>query len=143
MGIMLYLKSIIMSSGVPFALREDEMRKKITWKDILDLQAVVVIYTFSTIIGKFAAGQEGITFLLYYGAEVAVLGVYAILWQQMIKKFDLSIAYANRAVALVWSLLWAVLIFQEQLTVKKVAGVVLVIAGTVIVNGGKEKENAA
>lgn len=120
----------------------DTMKKKITWKDLLTLQAVVVIYTFSTIIGKFAAGQEGITFLLYYGAEAAVLGVYAILWQQMIKKFDLSVAYANRAAALAWSLLWAVLIFGEQLTVKKAAGVALVIAGTIIVNGGGKKENA-
>lgn len=118
------------------------MKKKITWKDILALQAVVVIYTFSTIIGKFAAGQEGFTFLLYYGAEAAVLGVYAILWQQMIKKFDLSVAYANRAVALAWSLLWAVLIFREQLTAKKVAGVLFVIAGTIIVNGGKNENSA-
>lgn len=115
------------------------MKKKITVKDIIILQAVVVIYTFAGIIGKFAAGQESLRFFLLYGAEIAVLGVYALLWQQMIRRFDLSVAYANRAVALAWSLLWAVLIFGEKLTVKKVAGVLLVIVGTAVINGGREK----
>lgn len=118
---------------------EVHMKKKITVKDIIILQAVVVIYTFAGIIGKFAAGQESLRFFLLYGAEIAVLGVYALLWQQMIRRFDLSVAYANRAVALAWSLLWAVLIFGEKLTVKKVAGVLLVIVGTAVINGGREK----
>lgn len=121
------------------------MKKKMNMKDLLILQAVVIIYTCSTVIGKFAAesaeNRKGMLFLVLYGAEIAVLGIYAVLWQQMIKKFELSVAYANRAVALLWSLLWAILLFGEQITVKKVAGIALVIAGTAIVNGGKEKEN--
>ena len=32
--------------------------------------------------------------------ELFVLGIYAILWQQIIKKFDLTVAYANRGVAI-------------------------------------------
>ena len=121
------------------------MKKKIGLKDIFLLQLVVMIYTMSTIIGKFAAGaadESLFRFVLLYGAEVAVLGVYAILWQQMIKRFELSVAYANRAGALLWSLLWAVLIFGEQLTVRKVLGVLLVVAGTMVINGGKEEEDA-
>lgn len=117
------------------------MKRKTTLKDILILQAVVMVYTFAGVIGKLAAGQETAGFLLLYGVEIIVLGVYALLWQQMIRKFELSVAYANRAVALVWSLLWAVLIFQEQLTIKKIAGVAFVIAGAAIVNGGKENKN--
>ena len=121
------------------------MRKKISFKDIILLQLVVMIYTMSTIIGKFAAGasQESFwRFVLLYGAEIGVLGIYAVLWQQMIKRFELSVAYANRAGALLWSLLWAVLIFGEQLTAQKIVGALLVVAGTVIINGGKEKEDA-
>lgn len=123
------------------------MKNKISIRDILLLQAVVAIYTVSSVIGKFAAqsaeASRGSMFLLLYAAEIGVLGIYAILWQQMIKKFELSVAYANRSVALLWSLLWAVLIFGEQLTAKKLIGVAFVIAGTLIINGGKEKENAA
>lgn len=115
------------------------MKKKVTWKELLVLQTVVVVYTFAGIIGKVAAGQETVKFLLLYAAEIGVLGAYAILWQQMIRRFELSVAYANRSVALAWSLLWAVLIFGEALTVKKAAGVLFVIAGTAIINTGGEK----
>lgn len=80
-------------------------------------------------------------FLLLYGAEIGVLGIYALCWQQVIKRVELSVAYANRAMALLWSLLWAVLLFGEQITVKKLIGVGLVLAGTLIINGGKEQEN--
>lgn len=117
------------------------MKKKSSLKDIFLLQLVVMIYTGSTIISKFAAqaSKDSIfVFLLLYGAEIVVLGIYAILWQQMIKRFELSVAYANRAGALLWSLLWAVLIFGEALTFKKILGALLVVLGTVIINGQKE-----
>lgn len=110
---------------------------RLQWiKNILMLQAVVVIYTLSSVVAKLATGKElfSFSFFLFYGLEIAILGVYAILWQQMIKRFDLSIAYANRAMALLWSALWAVLLFREGLGPKQVAGIVLVILGTVIVN---------
>ena len=117
------------------------MKRKIGWKELIAIQLVVMVYTGSTIIGKFAAGasEENVgRFLLLYGAEIGVLGIYAILWQQVIRRFELSVAYANRAVALLWSLLWAVLIFGERLTFRKVLGAGLVVAGTWVVNGGKE-----
>ena len=110
---------------------------RLQWvKNILMLQAVVVIYTLSSVVAKLATGKElfSFSFFLFYGLEIAILGVYAILWQQMIKRFDLSIAYANRAMALLWSALWAVLLFHEGLGPKQVAGIVLVILGTMIVN---------
>ena len=52
------------------------MKKKITLKDILFLQAVVVVFTVSSIVAKFASVQEFMTFefVLFYGLEVAVLG---------------------------------------------------------------------
>ena len=86
------------------------------------------------ILSVIAKQMFSFSFFLFYGLEIAILGVYAILWQQMIKRFDLSIAYANRAMALLWSALWAVLLFREGLGPKQVAGIVLVILGTVIVN---------
>ncbi len=110
---------------------------RLQWiKNILILQAVVVIYTLSSVVAKAATGKElfSFSFFLFYGLEIIILGVYAILWQQMIKRFDLSVAYANRAMALLWSALWAVLLFHETLDPKQLAGIALVILGTVIVN---------
>ena len=68
----------------------------------------------------------------------ARLGVYAILWQQVIKRLELSVAYANKAVTLIWAMVWGKLIFDERITLSKMAGILLVIAGIVILNSGKE-----
>ena len=119
------------------------MKKKITIKDILVLQIVIAIYTLSTVMAKQASGQPlfSVGFFGFYGAELLILGIYALLWQQMIKKFELSVAYTNRAMELLWSLIWAVVIFKDNITVKNVIGVALVIAGTIIVNGGRKEED--
>lgn len=119
---------------------------RLQWiKNILILQIVVVIYTLSSVVAKFATGKElfSFSFFLFYGLEIVILGVYAILWQQMIKKFDLSVAYANRAMALLWSAIWAVVLFHEKLDGKQIVGILLVVLGTVIVNtdNGKKAED--
>ena len=114
--------------------------KKIGIKQILLLQAIIVIYTVSGIMAKFASAGETLKkIILFFGLDLLLLGVYAILWQQMIKIFDLSVAYANRAMALLWSAVWARIIFGEQVSLKQMGGIVLVIIGTVIINTEKQE----
>lgn len=110
------------------------MRIKI--KNIILLQGVVVIYTLSGIMSKNASanGDNLIQFLIFFGLEFLLLAIYAVLWQQMIKRFELSVAYANRSMAVLWSMLWAVLVFDDRITVKNIIGVLLVTMGTVIMN---------
>ncbi len=116
------------------------MKNKIKMKDILLLQIVFLIYSINSIVAKFASQQEfGFSFICLYGLEVVILGIYAILWQQMIKKFELSVAYANKAITLIWALIWGVLIFREQITLAKVGGILLVIIGIIILNSQKEE----
>ncbi len=103
---------------------------------MLFLQCVIVIYTLATVMAKFAAQHEflSLAFLGFYALEIVILALYAFLWQQAIKHFELSVAYANRAAALLWSLIWATLFFGEIITIKNMIGVMIVIAGTIIVN---------
>lgn len=105
-------------------------------KNIIILQAIIAIYCCSTVAAKFASGQEFLSpgFLIIYGIEIAILGIYAVLWQQIIKKIDISIAYANRSMGLLWSVVYAILFFHEDISVKNVIGVIIVMAGTIIVN---------
>ncbi|MDY2729777.1 MAG: EamA family transporter [Clostridium sp.] len=100
------------------------------------LQAIIVVYTLSGIAAKFASGFEFLSFefIACYGAEIFALGIYAILWQQVLKKFDVSVAYANRSIALIWSLLWSVLFFNERITLTNIIGTIVVILGIVVVN---------
>ena len=117
------------------------MKKGIGIKDIILLQTVFLIYSINSIVAKLASGQESFSFMfiVYYGLELVILGVYALLWQQIIKKFELSVAYANKAVTLIWGMIWGALLFKEQITLTKAADILLVIAGIVILNGKKEE----
>lgn len=103
---------------------------------LLIMQLAVCIYTCSGIAAKLASGYAFMSwgFILCYGAEILLLGIYAVFWQQIIKRADISVAYANRAAAIFWSTLWAVLIFKEQVSVQNVVGIVLIFLGIWLVN---------
>jgi len=117
--------------------KDVNIKKKIGVKDVLLLQLIVVIYTLAGVASKFAAGNPFLSwrFIMFYAIEIAVLGIYALAWQQIIKRFDLSVAYANRSIALLWAMVWAVVFFHETITWKNVLGVLIVVVGTIIVNG--------
>lgn len=105
-------------------------------RNIVVLQFVVMIYTLATVAAKYASGYAPMSreFVFFYGVEIFILGMYAILWQQMIKRMDLSIAYANKAFGIFWTLLWAVLFFKETVTWKNVIGIIVVFLGVMVVN---------
>ena len=114
--------------------------KKIGIKQIVLLQAIIIIYTISSIMAKFASAGETLEkTILFFGLDLMFLGIYAICWQQMIKIFPLSVAYANRAMALLWSAVWAKIIFGEQIGLKQMAGIALVIIGTMVINTEKQE----
>jgi len=115
------------------------MKKRISFKLLLIMQAAVCLYTLSGIAAKLASGYEFLSmgFILCYGGEIVILGVYAIIWQQIIKRVDISVAYANRAMAIFWSMLWAFFLFQEQISLRNMIGVVLIFIGTWVVNSGE------
>lgn len=111
-------------------------------KTIIKLQSVVLVYTFASIFAKLASGEKifSIPFFLFTGLELAVLFIYALVWQQVIKKTELTVAYANREMYLLWSLLWAVVFFHNKITVSNVIGCILVIAGTIVITGGETEQ---
>ena len=113
-----------------------ENGKKITLPLFIFIQSAVCLYTVSDIAAKFASGYEFMSwgFIVCYGIEILILGIYAVLWQQILKKADISTAYANRSIAIFYSMVWAALIFKESITVKNLCGVVLVFFGTWMVN---------
>ena len=105
-------------------------------KNIALLQGVIMVYTVSGVMSKEASASKGNweRFLFFFGMEFVVLGIYAVLWQQIIKRFSLSVAYANRSMAVVWSMVWAVVFFHDAITIKNLIGVLLIVLGTVIIN---------
>lgn len=98
------------------------------------LHVFLMIYSTGGIISKLAGKYSflSIPFILLYGLEIIILAFYAIGWQQFIKRMPLSVAYANKAVTVVWGCIWGVLVFREHLSAGKVIGGLLVLAGVAL-----------
>ena len=67
--------------------------------------------------------------LLNKGLEVVCLGVYAIIWQQVLKDFSLVTAMASKGVVVIINLIWSVLLFGETVTLYNIIGAVIIIFG--------------
>ena len=106
------------------------------------LHTVLFIYSLSSVCSKFAAEQSFLSpkFCVFYGGVIALLGFYAIAWQQIIHILPLTTAFANKAVTTAWGLLWGMLFFHEQLTLGKIADVALVICGVVLFSVSEQEE---
>ena len=100
-------------------------------KYLIILHILLMVYSCSTICSKMAAGEEflSLRFCFFYGGVIFLLGVYAVVWQQIIKKLPLTLAYANKAVTVIWGLIWGLLFFGEKITPLKIAGALIVISG--------------
>ena len=103
--------------------------------DIIFLQACIILLSLTGVIAKKASavGFLSAEFIIYYAMEIFIIGIYAVLWQQIIKKFELSVAYANKGTLIIWTFIWAVLFFHETITINNVLGGVFVIGGIVMV----------
>lgn len=82
-----------------------------------------------------AASYDFLTkgFIVYYGLVLVILAVYALLWQQILKRMPLTVAFANKAVVIIWGIVWGMVLFGESLTPGMVVGSVVIIAGIVLV----------
>lgn len=109
-----------------------KMKSKI--RTLLLLHIMLMIYSMSGICTKLASREKflSIKFCVYYGLIIFLLGFYAIGWQQIIKRLPLTTAFANKAVTIIWGIVWGLLFFSEPITVGKIIGAILVVLGVVI-----------
>ncbi len=108
---------------------------------LLLLHLLLAVYSMSGIASKYAAQQEwmSVSFCVFYGIVVLVLCLYAVFWQQVIRKLPLITAYANKAVTVVWGIVWGVLFFDEPLNFMKAAGAAVIVIGVYMVVLSEER----
>lgn len=108
----------------------------------MGLHCLMLLFSFSPVCSKLAGQQAflSVKFIFFYGLAVFILGVYALLWQQIIKRMPLTTAYANKAVTVVWGMLWGWVIFNEKITLQKCIGAAIIVCGVTLYafSGGKE-----
>lgn len=102
---------------------------------ILLLHAFIAVYSLASVCSKLASQEEflSVPFILWYGADLALLGIYAIGWQQVLKHLDLTTAYANKGITIAWGFLWGATLFNEHISLRMYIGAAIVFAGIVLV----------
>ena len=110
-------------------------------KYIAILHIVLFVYSILGIASKIASGKDflSLEFCFYYGIVILNLFLYAILWQQIIKKIPLITAYANKAVTVIWGIVWGSLFFKEEISFGKIVGAVIIILGIYLVVSTKDE----
>jgi drug/metabolite transporter (DMT)-like permease len=112
-------------------------------KLLLILQVLLCVYSFFGIFSKMAASETfmSLKFILFYGIVLLNLVIYAIVWQQIIKRMPLVVAYCNKAVTVIWGLIWGKLFFGEAITMQKIVGAGVIVMGILLIVTDCEAEN--
>ena len=114
-------------------------KKQLVW--FLFLHLLIFFMSFGGVLSKAASQQAflSLPFILLYMAELFILFSYAILWQQVLKHIPLTVAFCNKAVGMIWTTMWGVLIFHEGFpSIWQCLGIVIVLAGVVLVVTARE-----
>lgn len=113
------------------------------FKYFILLHIVFAVYSFVGIASKIASSKPFLSagFLFFYGIVIATLFVYAIVWQQLLKKLPLVTAYANKAVTVIWGIVWGYFFFNEGITIYKLIGAVVIVIGVYLVVSSDGESN--
>lgn len=107
----------------------------------LGLHLLLMFYAVGGIFSKKAANAEflSIEYIGSYGMVLAILMIYAVFWQMILKKIPLTVAMANKSVTVIWGLIYGCMFFHEKITAANIVGAVIIMIGIGIV-AGTDKE---
>lgn len=100
------------------------------------LVGAFLIYSLSSIFVKYASlyNISSTKYWLFFVIAIFVLGVYAFLWQRILKEFSLFMAYSAKGLVIIFVLLWSVILFYEKISLQNIIGSIMIIAGIIVVN---------
>ena len=101
---------------------------------ILSLVAINWLYASVSIFTKYASQLEFMSwdYVWAVAGAIGVMGLYAVLWQQILKRVELSLAYMFKGTSIVFVMLLAHVIFGEQITWNNIIGAIIIILGIVL-----------
>ncbi len=111
------------------------MNKKRNFVIYVQLHFLFMLYSLGGVCSKIAAQQKLFSWkwIGLYGIILVNLFFYAICWQQILKKLPLINAYTNKAVTVIWGIIWGKLLFNETITTGKVIGAILLGIGIYLI----------
>lgn len=107
------------------------MRK---WVVYIVLIGINMLYACVSIFTKYASQQDFMSWNYMLGliGAIGVMGLYAVLWQQVLKRVELSLAYMFKGTSLIFVMLLACILFGEQITWNNIVGAIIIIGGIVL-----------
>ena len=107
------------------------MKHSLTFENILSLLVIYLIYSCVGILTKYASMQEflSLQYCAFFIGSICIMAIYAVLWQQIIKRIDVSTAYMFKGTTIVFIMLFAYLLFQEPITWNNIIGSIIIISG--------------
>ena len=101
----------------------------------LALQLLLLCYALSTVMQKLAAMQTFLSprFLLCALGMFLFLGVYALGWQQVLKRLPLTVAFANKSAVMIWGMIAGAIMWHERISWLMILGTVIIIVGVCLV----------
>ena len=100
----------------------------------LALIGINLIYACTAIFTKMASLQEFLSwqYILWISGAIIVIGIYALLWQQIIARIPISTAYMFKGTSLIFVMLISALLFNEAITICNIIGSVVIIVGILL-----------
>lgn len=110
------------------------MKSEVTYKQVLALLGVFLLYAMEPIAAKITSQQEWTTLLFWLGLGTifGILGLYALLWQQLLKRIRLSVAYMFRGSTLIYVMVLSAIILGEAITIYNCVGAVMIVCGIIL-----------
>ena len=119
-------------------------------KITLKLQPAVVLFSCVSVCSKLASRQlpseaasvsdymllclKNWKLLLLLALMIFLLGIYALIWQMIIKKAKIAVVYANKSSYLFWTQLAAFVIFGENISFYNIVGIAIIFTGVILGN---------
>ena len=102
------------------------------------LVGINLLYACVTLFTKYAAQHDflSVAYCIGLAGAIGVMGLYAICWQQILKRIELSTAYMFKGTSLIFVMLLAWAIFGEAITAMNIIGACVIVLGIVLY--GKE-----
>lgn len=111
-----------------------DMKQTLGFGNVVWLLGVNLLYALVSLLAAMVARLPmfSLMFLLGVGGVFLLFGLYAIVWQQLLKRLPLSLAYMFKGTSLLFVLLLSALFLGDAITWQNLVGAVLIIVGIVL-----------
>ncbi len=98
----------------------------------------IVFESLSSSVLKFSKDYAFLSpmYLFWFVVAVGIMGLYAIAWQLLLERVPLTTAYLRKGLTYVLIFIWARVFFHEEISVKQMIGMAIIIAGMIISMSG-------